>query len=722
MNRMKLFWLFVAASVVVTFVVIASLAVLFWQQLTPEDQAFLTRMARQNLGFIFSVAVLLLAGLGFGLDWMFRLYILPLDKLTEAVRLIHSVNPAHRIQLEGGRDIVRLAETINAAADRYEELHRHVQSKIQLARADAEEEKNILAAIMEELPEGVLICNADGQILLYNKRARQFLVGSDPIQDLHDNGPATGRFLGLGRSLFGLIDKNQMVHALDEIADKLQRAESDVAAYFVIVGHQEALLRVETLPILTPAKDFTGFILIFTDITRQLESESKMDFLLRSLARDTRSSLASIRAAIEAILEYPSMDSRQLQQFKEIIHRESISLGDIIKKTTAEYSKRLRSRWPLVRTPARDLLDTVVKRAGEKLGLTLTVAAAEDDCWIHVDSYSLLSAILFLQQQLKESTGCREFVCLLSKEGRFVRMDFTWPGQPVKPDRLRRWEEEIVKVKDEILPSTLKEVILHHDAELWSYSCDQGRRAYLRLLFPTVDAPATDHIRNLTILPRSRPEFFDFDLFNQPGQRPELDNRRLSDLSYTVFDTETTGLNPQGGDEIISIGAVRIVNSHLLREDVFDQLVDPRREIPPESTDVHGITAEMCSGQPTIEKVLPRFYQYSDDTILVGHNAAFDMRMLQLKESITGVVFTNPVIDTMLLSAVVHPGQQDHNLESIARRLGVNILGRHTALGDAIATGEIFLKLIPLLEQQGVTTLKEARNASRKTYYSRLKY
>ena len=127
MNRMKLFWFFVAASVVVTFVVIASLAVLFWQQLTPEDQAFLTRMARQNLGFIFSVAVLLLSGLGFGLDWMFRLYILPLDKLTEEVRLIHSVNPSHRIHLEGGRDIVKLAETINAAAERYEELHRHVQ-------------------------------------------------------------------------------------------------------------------------------------------------------------------------------------------------------------------------------------------------------------------------------------------------------------------------------------------------------------------------------------------------------------------------------------------------------------------------------------------------------------------------------------------------------------------------------------------------------------------
>jgi len=96
--------------------------------------------------------------------------------------------------------------------------------------------------------------------------------------------------------------------------------------------------------------------------------------------------------------------------------------------------------------------------------------------------------------------------------------------------------------------------------------------------------------------------------------------------------------------------------------------------------------------------------------------------MLQVKEASSGIKFINPVLDTMLLSAVVHPAHNNHNMMPIAKRLGITVRDRHTALGDAIATGEIFLKLLPLLHKQGIRTLKDARDASRKTLYARLKY
>ncbi|OQX12102.1 MAG: hypothetical protein BWK73_15915, partial [Thiothrix lacustris] len=105
-----------------------------------------------------------------------------------------------------------------------------------------------------------------------------------------------------------------------------------------------------------------------------------------------------------------------------------------------------------------------------------------------------------------------------------------------------------------------------------------------------------------------------------------------------------------------------------------------------------------------------------------AHNAAFDMRCLQVKEKVTGMVFDHPVMDTLLLSAVVHPNQESHRLEAITERFNINILGRHTALGDAMATAEVFMRLIPLLAEMGIHTLGQAREAAQKTYYARLKY
>jgi DNA polymerase-3 subunit epsilon len=220
----------------------------------------------------------------------------------------------------------------------------------------------------------------------------------------------------------------------------------------------------------------------------------------------------------------------------------------------------------------------------------------------------------------------------------------------------------------------------------------------------------------------SRPVFYDFDLFARRETGQALGDRRLTELSFTVFDTETTGLDPAGGDRIIQIGAVRLVNGRLLRGERFEQLVDPGRPIPPATIPIHGITPAMVAGQPPIEQVLPAFHRYASDTVLVAHNAAFDLRFLQLQEQATGVRFEQPVLDTLLLSAVVHPQQDSHRLEAIAERFGVAVLGRHTALGDAIVTAEVFLRLLPLLAERGIHTLGQAREAAQKTWYARLEY
>jgi len=98
------------------------------------------------------------------------------------------------------------------------------------------------------------------------------------------------------------------------------------------------------------------------------------------------------------------------------------------------------------------------------------------------------------------------------------------------------------------------------------------------------------------------------------------------------------------------------------------------------------------------------------------------MRFLQLKEERTGIKFSQPVLDTLLLSAVAHPNQESHKLDVILERLGIQIGSRHNALEDSLATAEVFLKLVPLLEEKGITTVRQALEASAKTYYARIKY
>jgi len=220
----------------------------------------------------------------------------------------------------------------------------------------------------------------------------------------------------------------------------------------------------------------------------------------------------------------------------------------------------------------------------------------------------------------------------------------------------------------------------------------------------------------------SKPIRYDESSFNQTTQHNELDNILLKDLSFVVFDTETTGLDPSNGDEIISIAGVRIAHEKINNDEVFDELVNPQRSIPLTSLEIHQIYPEMLTNKPTIDKILPQFSEFVDTAILVAHNAAFDMRFFQLKEVQTGIKFNNPVLDTLLLSAVCHPNQELHNLEDIAAKCGVEIIGRHTALGDSIVTAEILLKLIPILEAMGIKTLGEARRASKETALSNLKF
>jgi DNA polymerase-3 subunit epsilon len=671
-----------------------------------------------------------IVGLFFGLQLLralFKQYVQGLMAMAETLRLMLGANRNFRVTPEGPPEVQELARAANDLAQQRDALLNDVAAQIAEANASVEAEKNRLAALMSELALGVVVCNLDGRILLYNNRARlQFKALAQ--------GPTSmsgGALIGLGRSIFSMLERAQITHALEHIRQRLEKSSTEAVANFITTTRSGLLLRAQMAPVLgvqesaeTAAQvpSVTGYVLTIENITKSFERETQRDQALQSLTDGSRSSLGNIRAAVENLIDNPDMEPAYRERFVGIIDEETARMSERLAKTTTEFADSLKTRWPLEDVLGMDVVAAAQRRIEDKLKLATKCEELDDSLWIRADSFALIQAITFLASRLQDHYDIRELRFRLIAEGKMAFIDLIWSGTTVSSETLYSWELESMTVGNEASPLTLRDVAQRHGGEIWYQREKAVHRAFFRFVLPVAATPEAQHIEHAPHAHGdSRPEYYDFNLFNFSDTRIDLD-RKLTDVAFSVFDTETTGLEPSAGDEIIQIGAVRAINGRLLRQEVIDQIIDPQRPLRPEGIPIHGITEDMVRGQPTIDVVLPMFHEFCADTVLVAHNAAFDMRFLQLKEARTGLVFDQPVLDTLLLSAVIHPNQETHKLEAIAARLGINVIGRHTALGDAFVTGEVFLKMIPLLNDMGIHTLRQALEAAEKTYLARVKY
>jgi DNA polymerase-3 subunit epsilon len=514
------------------------------------------------------------------------------------------------------------------------------------------------------------------------------------------------------------------------VQQRLARGAANPSAQFVTGTRAGALLRVQLAPVRTVGSDdaqaLDGFVLMLDNITRDFAAEAERDQLLHALGEGSRASLGNVQAALE-MLEFTDVDAPTRERFMAVVRDEVRAMSTRVQQLAAHSAQAMKTRWPLEDMRGDDLLAAACRRIEALVeGCRATVEHADAELWLQVDSYSLLQALASLAQRLSGEYEVKLVRLRLTRDpekvdARHARLDLVWQGPAMSTETAIGWETEPMRIGAESLPLTVRDVAERHGGEFW-FERERVRQASLfRMLVPL--ASEGERLDAAAVLRgESRPEVFDFDLFHAREPSREMAQRRLAELTYTVFDTETTGLAPAAGDEIIQIGATRIVAGKLRREDAFEQLVNPQRDIPAAGIAIHGIRPAMVAAAPTIDAALPSFHAYAVDTVLVAHNAAFDMRFLELKRERTGVAFDQPVLDTLLLSAVVHPAQESHRLEAIAERLGVPVLGRHTALGDAMVTAEVFLKLIPLLAERGIHTLGDALAASEKTYFARVRY
>jgi DNA polymerase-3 subunit epsilon len=642
------------------------------------------------------------------------------------VRAVHAGAAPPQANEGGGTALRALAAAVDALVTQRDALRAGVADEVAHASHSTERERCRLAALMSELSHSVVVCNLDGRVLLYNQRARQ------QFQALSDAPAAVGgaELIGLGRSIYAVFDRQHVAHAIEIVQRRLQRGEAAPSATFVTTLASGRLLRAVLAPVREEGAGdvpLSGFVLLLDDITHEHQREQEWDGLLLALTEGYRASIGSLQAAAGQ-LDDAALGAAARQRLLDVVRDEARDMGQRLNTLAARAAQASATRWPLEDMLGADLVAAAQRRIEAETGVHVGAEGVDATLWLKVDSFALLQVLAHLAQRLHEAFALRVlWLRLAAVDGGRAQLDLIWSGSPVSTETVMAWESEPMrggKSSPDAPASALsvRDVLQRHGGKCGFERDRAAQRAFFRCLLPCADAAPAAALPAPPVL-EARPEYYDFDLFaSDASDHHNLDARPLAGLSYTVFDTETTGLDPSGGDEILQIGAARIVNGRLLRQECFEQLVDPQRDVPEAGLAIHGITPEMLVGQPTIHRVLPAFHAYARETVLVAHNAAFDMRFLQLKESVLGVHFDQPVLDTLLLSALVHPNQTSHGLESIAERFGIPVIGRHTALGDALVTAEVFLRLLPLLAALGIHTLAQARDASRRTYYARLRY
>lgn len=196
-------------------------------------------------------------------------------------------------------------------------------------------------------------------------------------------------------------------------------------------------------------------------------------------------------------------------------------------------------------------------------------------------------------------------------------------------------------------------------------------------------------------------------------------NTPLKELTFTVFDTETTGFSIQKNDRLIEIGAVQVEGLEVT-DKTFHTFVNPHRDIPPHITKLTGITSEDVLAAPPATEAIFDFYQFirnerSDGW--GGHYLSFDIMVLKKELERKKYSFNEPLgIDTFDLIGFLHPKGDVCDLEHYAKRYRTKTFTRHSALGDAKTTAHLLVALLSELEKKGKTTVLDLINIQRNAY------
>jgi DNA polymerase-3 subunit epsilon len=553
------------------------------------------------------------------------------------------------------------------------------------------QDMTLLETILRELDEAIVVCDRQGLILLCNPAARLLF--------------RQHRAMVPGRSLFEVCNRAPIAHALEILQSSGRDGRWQPATDLVCATvDNEILLRCRIRQLAAPETGQPILLFTFAELDPRLAGRNQAAQLLQATFEGMRPPLTNLVAAADSLKGHPEMSPEIRRAFEEVVHRESGELAGRFDSLLLEYRALNRQPWPLADVNSADLLGCLARRLAGAGEATLNVTGVP--LWLRADSYALLLTLEILVRFVLEKRGLTEIDLEALLGDRRVYLDIVWPGEPIAQGDLDRVLQSSLPFEGGGV--TVAEVLFRHDSELWSQRHRRDGFSLLRLPLP--DSPR--QWQTPARLAAERGEFHDFSLACLQANSDKFADWPLSALDYVVFDTETTGLQPAAGDEILAIGAVRLAQGRILSSESFAQPVKPQGPIPAGSLPFLDLPGPTADREAPIGEVLPRFKSFVGEAVLVAHNGGFDLNFFRSLEAATGVRIDNPLLDTLLLSLLLDERRTDHTLPGLARWLGVEIPGDRTLMDDCFATARIFLRLLELLAERGLTTLGQLLVAS----------
>ncbi len=181
-------------------------------------------------------------------------------------------------------------------------------------------------------------------------------------------------------------------------------------------------------------------------------------------------------------------------------------------------------------------------------------------------------------------------------------------------------------------------------------------------------------------------------------------NQNIENSTYCVLDLETTGLSFRT-EKITEIGVMKVKNGEVI--DKFSCFVNPEKPIPPKVVEVTNITDDMVKDAETIEQVMPKLLEFLGDSVLVAHNAEFDIGFLKHNASELGYTLNNTYMDTLALAKILFPDFKKYKLGIIADKLGIKVEVAHRALDDVDTTVKVLRVMFDILKEKNIKSLDD---------------